>query len=90
MIEKLIREIKAYFFNKCFVPSNKYYDTEVVVDGNRYRIGFDSLYLSLQNNRTSGWELWNLYPDNPTMIGNEFDNKEFKIYIKNVLIYTNS
>jgi hypothetical protein len=73
-----------------FSPSNNYYDTEVVVDGKKYRIGFDSVYLSLQNNRTTGWVLWNNYPPNPTKIGSEFENEEFKIYMKGVLIYSNA
>lgn len=68
--------------------SNNYYDTEVVVDGVRYRIGYDSVFLSLQNNRTTGWVLWNIYPDNPTELGNA-ESDEFKIYMKGVLVYSN-
>lgn len=89
LIKRLQRTFGIPFVNMRFSPSNHYYDTEVVVDGKKYRIGFDSVYLSLQNNRTTGWVLWNNFPPNPTLIGGEFENKEFKIYMKGALIYTN-
>lgn len=93
-MKRLIRKLQKVFAIPCvsvrFPLSNNYYDTEVVVDGKKYRIGFDSVYLSLQNNRTTGWILWNNYPPNPTKLGSEFDNKEFKIYMKGVLIYSNA
>ena len=93
-MKKLWNRIRRAFAILCvsvrFSPSNNYYDTEVVVDGKKYRIGFDSVYLSLQNNRTTGWVLWNNYPPNPTQLGSEFENKEFKIYMKGMLIYTNA
>ena len=67
-------------------PSNAYYDTEVVVDGKKYRIGFDSVFLSLENNTVTGWTLWNKHSD-PQQIGSEFNSKEFKIYMKGILIF---
>jgi hypothetical protein len=65
--------------------STRYYETVVIVDGEEYKIGFDSLALSLQNSRGAGWQLW----DNETKIGDEFYNDEFKIFMNNVLVYSN-
>ena len=89
---KMNNKIKQWilsFVSVRFSPSKNYWDTVVVVDGKKYRIGFDSVYLSLQNNRSTGWILWNNYPPNQTKIGCEFENKEFKIYMKDVLVYSN-
>jgi hypothetical protein len=69
--------------------STNYYDTVVFVDGSMYKIGYDSVYLSLYNSRTTGWQLWHLVPGNEKKLGDEFENEEFDIYMNDVHVYSN-
>lgn len=66
--------------------SNTYHDTSVIIDGKEYKITNTAFGLELSCNRVGGWSLW----FREKKLGCEFDSKEFKIKINDVVVFDNN
>lgn len=72
------------------LPGSSYHDVKVVINKSVFKISTESYGLKLECDRVGGWQLW-FEPGTirEKLIGEEFDNDRFMIYINDYLVFDN-